>query len=441
MQLSQALDIINDFSPNKIETLSDLLPLKLVEEALNQTETVTLRKRKLSLESMVWLVVGMAIYNDKPLSQIVNMLDIVNRDGRPFVAPSAVVQRRQVLGEASMKSLFNLTQKHWNEQACHPHWNGLRLLGVDGVVWRLPDSEENKVEYSRHKHASGKDSEYPQIRMVCQMELSSHLLTASAFDDYSINEMKLAERLIANTPDHSLTLFDRGFYSLGLLHSWQSTGTQRHWLIPLKKGTQYKVVRKIGHNQSIVQLMSNPRARKLWPELPETLEARLVSKTINGKLTQVLTSMTDVNRYPVADIADLYSHRWEIELGFREQKQYMLGNRLTLRSKLPEMARQELWGILLTYNMIRYQMVKMTHYLKGDYLPYQLSFNGALAHIVRLLVGLPFSSPGAIPGQLRSFYELTKSLVIEPRRERNYPRVVKKRPQRYPIKKCQSVLN
>mgnify|MGYP000379995602 CR=1 FL=1 len=37
--------------------------------------------------------------------------------------------------------------------------------------------------------------------------------------------------------------------------------------------------------------------------------------------------------------------------------------------------------------------------------------------------------------------ELTKSLVIEPRRERNYPRVVKKRPQRYPIKKCQSVLN
>jgi len=62
------------------------------------------------------------------------------------------------------------------------------------------------------------------------------------------------------------------------------------------------------------------------------------------------------------------------------------------------MIKQELWGILLSYNLVRYQMVKMANTLKGDYLPYQLSFNGSLAHIIRLLVGLPFSSPGAIPG-------------------------------------------
>ncbi|HFL7942022.1 TPA: hypothetical protein ACG5DM_005139 [Pseudomonas putida] len=38
-----------------------------------------------------------------------------------------------------------------------------------------------------------------------------------------------------------MTLFDKGFYSLGLLHHWQSQGEHRHWLIPLKKGTQYEV--------------------------------------------------------------------------------------------------------------------------------------------------------------------------------------------------------
>ena len=64
--------------------------------------------------------------------------------------------------------------------------------------------------------------------MVCQMELTSHLLTQSAFDSVAVSEMKLAESLIRTTPDHSLTLFDRGFYSLGLLHRWQSTGTERH---------------------------------------------------------------------------------------------------------------------------------------------------------------------------------------------------------------------
>ena len=54
--------------------------------------------------------------------------------------------------------------------------------------------------------------------MVCQMELSSHLILNSAFDDYNVNEMKLAEQLIDTAPNNSLTLFDKGFYSLGLLH-------------------------------------------------------------------------------------------------------------------------------------------------------------------------------------------------------------------------------
>jgi hypothetical protein len=73
------------------------------------------------------------------------------------------------------------------------------------------------------------------LRVLGQMELTSHMLIGSAFDDYGSNEMKLAEQLIDTTPDHSLTLFERCFYSLGLLHQWQQAGTERHWLMPLKK--------------------------------------------------------------------------------------------------------------------------------------------------------------------------------------------------------------
>ncbi|MBL4816124.1 MAG: IS4 family transposase [Shewanella sp.] len=433
MQVSQAFDMINQLKPHQVETLADLLPLELIEEAYSLTETVTLRKRKLTLESMAWLLIGMAIYNDKSMAHIVNMLDIVDREGKPFVAPSALTQRRKDLGEAAMKALFECTQTHWNREALHPSWNGLMLLGVDGVVWRTEDTPDNAEAFSRQK-----DTQYPQVRMVCQMELSSHLITASAFDDYAVNEMILAEKLIDSTPDHSLTLFDRGFYSLGLLHQWQTTGNERHWLIPLKKNVQYEVVRSLGRNDKIVQLKSNPHARKRWPKLPYELEVRLISRKINGKEYSILTSMTDPMRYPVTDIADLYVHRWEIELGYREQKQYMLGNRLTLRSRLPELVKQELWGILLTYNLVRYQMVKMCHQLKGDYLPYQLSFNGSLAHVLRLLVGLPYSTPGAIPRQLKYFYDMAESLILEPRRTRSYPRTVKRRPQKYARnKKCQ----
>ncbi len=64
--------------------------------------------------------------------------------------------------------------------------------------------------------------------MVCQMELSSHLITASAFDNYNTNEMILAEKLIDSNPDHSVTMLIKGFYSLGLLHKWQTTGSECH---------------------------------------------------------------------------------------------------------------------------------------------------------------------------------------------------------------------
>lgn len=363
------------------------------------------------------------------------MLDIVNRDKRPFVAPSAVVQRRQDLGVDAIKQLFDLTQSFWNEKANHPHWNGLNLLAIDGVVWRTEDTPENNKAYSKPTGKEGKETQYPQVRMVCQMELSSHLITASAFDDYKVNEMRLAEQLIDKTPNNSLTLFDRGFYSIGLLNRWQNTGQERHWLIPLKKGTQYETVRKLGRNDEIVRIKTTPQARKKWDGLSNTVEVRLVSRKINGKQQSVLTSMTDPMRYPIGDIADLYAHRWEIELGYREQKQYMLGNRLTLRSRRPDMVQQELWGVLLSYNLVRYQMIQMAAQMKGNCLPYQLPFNGSVAHIMRLLVGLPYSSPGAIPGQLKFFYELAPSLVIEPRRQRNFPRQVKARPQRYAKKK------
>ena len=77
------------------------------------------------------------------------------------------------------------------------------------------------------------------------------------------------------------------------------------------------------------------------------------------------------------------------------------------------------------------QMVQMSRKMEGDYLPYQLSFNAFIGHILRLLVGLPYLSPGAIPSQHNYFYELAPSLVLPPRRERKYPRAVKPRPQQY----------
>lgn len=430
------------FTPEHFNALSEVLSPELIDKCLKESGIVTLRKRRLPLEMMVWSIVGMSMFRHLPMSDVVNQLDIMLPGKRPFVAPSAVVQARQRLGSDVVKRIFEQTQELWHDKTPSPDFCGLKILGVDGVVWRTPDTKENEEAFGK-LHNDKRESAYPQIRMVCQMELTSHLLTASAFDKVATNEMRLAADLIPSTPDNSLTLFDKGFYSLGLLNQWKNTGIERHWLIPLKKGTQFEVVRKLSARDQIIRLKTTPQARKKWDGLPATIEARLVKRLIKGKSYSILTSMTDPLRYPVANIADLYAHRWEIELGFREMKQYMLRNLLTLRSKKPEMIKQELWGVLLSYNLIRFQMAKMAHSLKGV-MPYQLSFNRASAYIIHELTILPFVSPGKIPKVVNSLLDMAEAFVLPERRERSYPRVVKVRPKRYAErkpKKCQSVLN
>ncbi|HGM6311372.1 transposase [Pseudomonas putida] len=73
----------------------------------------------------------------------------------------------------------------------------------------------------------------------------------------------------------------------------------------------------------------------------------------------VLISMADPLRFPSDEIVALYSQHWLIELSYREIKQGLLGGEYTLRSKTPEMIAQELWGVLLGYNLLRYQIMQM----------------------------------------------------------------------------------
>ncbi|WP_171764193.1 IS4 family transposase [Shigella flexneri] len=386
MHIGQALDLVSRYDSlrNPLTSLGDYLDPELISRCLAESGTVTLRKRRLPLEMMVWCIVGMALERKEPLHQIVNRLDIMLPGNRPFVAPSAVIQARQT-------------------------------------------------------HA-GNPALYPQVKMVCQMELTSHLLTAAAFGTMKNSENELAEQLIEQTGDNTLTLMDKGYYSLGLLNAWSLAGEHRHWMIPLRKGAQYEELRKLGKGDHLVKLKTSPQARKKWPGLGNEVTARLLTVTRKGKVCHLLTSMTDAMRFPGGEMADLYSNRWEIELGYREIKQTMQLSRLTLRSKKPELVEQELWGVLLAYNLVRYQMIKMAEHLKG-YWPNQLSFSESCGMVMRMLMTLQGASPGRIPELMRDLASMGQLVKLPTRRGRAFPRVVKERPWKYPTapKKSQSV--
>lgn len=179
MLIGQALDLVSRYDSlrNPLTSLGDYLDPELISRCLAESGTVTLRKRRLPLEMMVWCIVGMALERKEPLHQIVNRLDIMQPGNRPFVAPSAVIQARQRLGSEAVRRVFTKTAQLWHNATPHPHWCGLTLLAIDGVFWRTPDTPENDAAFPRQTH-TGTPALYPQVKMVCQMELTSHLLTS-----------------------------------------------------------------------------------------------------------------------------------------------------------------------------------------------------------------------------------------------------------------------
>ena len=120
-----------------------------------------------------------------------------------------MVQARQRLGDDPVKQVFNKAADNMYHTEEFDTWAGVNLLAVDGVVWRTADSDENRGAF--HRLATNMGYRIPQMGL----SYGTHYYPISSeFDNYKTNEMKLAERLIERTPNHSLTMFDKGYYSL-----------------------------------------------------------------------------------------------------------------------------------------------------------------------------------------------------------------------------------
>ena len=428
-ELASTLQSCNTF--HTFEKYAELLSPDLIQQGFEEAGVATIRKRRLPLETVLWSIVGMSLFRQKSVWDIATQMDIMLPGKKPLVAPSAMVQARQRLGSEAVKQVFLAMAKQSFQKNQFETWGGLNLFAVDGVVWRTPDTPENHTIFSAQSNQHSENI-FPKIRMVCQMELTSHQLMNSAFDGYRSNEMVLAEQLIEDTPDYSLTIFDKGYYSLGLLNSWHKSGEQKHWMLPVRKDLQYEVVQRLSKNDLLIHLKTTPQARKKFDDLPHDITARLVTKTIKGKEYRILTSMVDPMRFPSDEMLDLYRYRWEIELGYREMKQTLLNSAYTLRSKRPDMIEQELWGILLAYNLIRQAMTAAASKLDGIW-PNQLSFASCSMAVTQFFATIPLSSPGNIPKHYELMLQQMTYFKLPDRREdRKYKRWVKLKPSKYP---------
>jgi|SRR6266545_5011086 len=435
MRLRESLEAVAEISPETFEDLRRNIDPEWILQALEATGTATVRSRRLPAEQVVWLVIGMALFRNRSIEDVVNKLDLALPGPSLTVAPSSIVEARGRLGSDPMELLFAISAERWAHASARKHdWRGLALYGADGTTLRVPDSKEN-AEYFGYSHSVRGESAYPMVRGVGLMALRSHLLASITFGPYETSEIAYAVNLWSSVPDDSLTIVDKGFLSARILIPLARDGKNRHWLIRAKKNSRWRVLRRLGTGDVLVEMNVSSEARKKEPSLPKVWIARVVTYQRKGFGAQkLLTSMLDPRAFPATELATLYHERWELELGYDEIKTEMLDREEAIRSRTPENVKQELWGVFLAYNLVRLEMERVAD--EAGVEPTRISFVAALRLICDEWLWCAIASPGAIPKHLRNLRASLKTLILPPRRsERRYPRAVKIKMSNYARKR------
>ena len=423
MSLHDALTDVAEFGlPESFNQLKQHLDPAWIEEALQLAGTATIRRRRLPAEQVIWLVIGMALFRDRPIERVVDDLGLALPDARQtLVAKSAITQARQRLKDAPLEYLFATTAAEWaTRSADADRWRGLALYGMDGTTLRVADSDENRAAFggqNTHRGPSG----YPQVRVVALLALRSHLMSAFRFADYGTGETTLAREIWREIPERSLTIVDRNFLVAKDLMWWEASG-DRHWLSRAKKRTKYAIVEKLGRNDNLAVIEVNQDG------LPQQWVVRAIDYQVKGHPpSTLLTSLTDAEACPAKELIALYHERWELELAYDELKTHMLERQEAIRSRTVEGVHQELWGIAIAYNLVRVEMERAAKELGVP--PTRISFTAAL-HIYReemrwIVAGARRMTTGTIPKQLVNLRQQMKRLVLPERRARSFPRAVK----------------
>jgi hypothetical protein len=137
-------------------------------------------------------------------------------------------------------------------------------------------------------------------------------------------------------------------------------------------------------------------------------------------------------KYPAKELAELYHRRWEIEIGFKEIKSNLLSG-YTLRSKKPDLVKQEIYGLLLAHFAVSKLICDAA--IKKQIQPVIISFKKSINCIHRMLpilIALPLDEIDVWKSNL---LDQIASSICKTNRTRKNPRVRKRPVSRFPARK------
>lgn len=431
MNLTSSLVALGDGAlPTPLDGLRSHLPLEWIASCLAEHGIATLRKRKLPAERVAWLIIGMALFRNRSIPEIVERLDLVlpgDKGQRRLVSKGAIPPARDRLGVEPLRSLFELTGRRWAMEAADRYrWRGLEIFGIDGTTLRVADSAENRKVFEGH---SG--SAYPMVRLAVLLALRSRIALDCALEGCRTGEATLAKELLPSIPEKSVTILDRYFHNYGIWNAIHRPEQKRHWLVRGRDDLEvWKVIERLGPGDELAEIRPSKASRNANPELPEVMRVRVIRYRRAGfKTRTLLTSLLDPVEYPAREVAELYHERWELELAYDEIKTNTLERCETIRSQSPERVRQEILGMMVAYNLVRREMEGVAQELKLA--PNRISYQATLMLLRDLFWWAEVASPGKLPKMLDEVRFNSRRYVLPPRRCRTYPRVAKKQRQKY----------
>ena len=370
--------------------LANIIPLDVVKSTLDECGKQTIRQRKLPREFVMYFAVCMPLYSKVAIREILRcMLEGMNWLNfslfKTIVAgKSAISQARKRLGEEPLKILFDKVCKPIANKTTKGAWyKTWRLVAIDGSTLDLPDEKDNELEFGRPGSSRGK-SAFPKLRFVALMEIGTRIIFSAARGKYRDHELTLAKQVLNGLSEGMLCMADRGFLSFDFYSLALSTGADL--LFRAKANQVFECEKRLKDGSFLSKIYPSQYDRH---KDRNGIRIRVIEYTIKGVVGAeakyiLVTSILDSKIAPSKELAALYHERWEIEIAYDEVKTHLKEPGECLRSKKPELVKQEFWGYLLAHYVIRSVMFQAAQKINKD--ADELSFVHAVRVIRRKII-------------------------------------------------------
>jgi hypothetical protein len=392
-----------------IGVLTRLVPRDLVDEVLAETGRREKRSRLLPAHVVVYFVMAMAIFRDgyeEVTRRLTGGLAYLRAWRKDWAVPTtgAISQARERLGEAPVKALFVRVAAPLAAAGAPGAWLGSRrLMAIDGVKLDVPDTPANVAGFGRPGGVTRRP--FPQIQVLGLGECGTHAVVAAQVGCLSVGERQLAAGLLAWMEAGMLVIAGRGFFSFGFWRDCQLTGADL--LFRVASGLKLPVTRVLPDGSYLSEVAA-PKVRSAGFKIPmsaaadprnathipvRVIEYAVTSAGDRGKpeTFRLITTILDPAGLTAIELAAAYQQRREYEISLREIETQMLEPGSGLRSRTPELVRQELWGLLLAHYAVRALMAEAAAAAGLD--PDRLSFMRSISLVRRQVTDQAAFSP------------------------------------------------